>query len=285
MTGGNSFYRSVRAVHRGVGFYTAVAFSVDLIIIVTLLSSYCGSTRRARPAIIAPLPAPQRVPVPGVRPGERGQSPPAPREAAPPPGDKISDEDKEAATPEYPVEDEQGTDAALSREESVSTGTFRPLEGFIDGRINRGGPVRSYGRSGGMCTAEVVASPERPDGCLRLTYDVAAATAAAAGYFYDLNGMDLAPYRLLTFQVKKQNGSEPFAVELSDGVHTGRVEINRLLSEEAYSGWQTVTIPLEYFSGVTGRDRMQGRISIVFEYCQGEPYAGTVYLRKIGFER
>jgi hypothetical protein len=293
VTGGNTYHHAVCTVYRGTGFYAALAVIADLIVVAALISSYAVSVRPSATLtlpssrIAEPPSQSQTLPVPEAS----VQSVPA---AAPEPAAQTEEnapaiEEKESSTPTSGQTDAD-TDTnedepVVSPKKDTETENYTALKDFIDLSVNRGDSGRNYGAAGGSCEAEVLAATGRPDGCLKLAYDVSAAPAAVAGYSGDLDGIDLSLYRLLTFQVKKLEGRESFAVELSDGVNAAKVEIKQLLSEESYRGWQTITIPLEYFPGVDASRGMRGKLSIIFENSQGEPFAGTVFLRDIGFKR
>ena len=172
-----------------------------------------------------------------------------------------------------------GQPAALSRlQETIPL----LLDDFEKVSINAcGGTTRKFSRYGGACAAEVVSTDQ--ESYLKLVYDISS-PSSLAGYLSSLNGRDLSEYGRLTFFVKGERGDEVFKIALGSE-DSGGVFINDLFPAGIPIRWQKVSIPLEWFSQAAGRHNMQGDFALVFGNAHGMPYSGTVYLKRIRFEK
>ena len=137
---------------------------------------------------------------------------------------------------------------------------------------------------GGVCERSFSADKYFPGGySLKLNYNVFS-EAAYAGFWSGIGGIDLTPYKYLSFWVKRSQGKESFKVELSDGISNIRISVRKFLSDKRGSSWQKVFIPLNpFFKGINNFKKMKGNFTIIFEYSEGPPYEGIVYIDEISF--
>jgi hypothetical protein len=159
------------------------------------------------------------------------------------------------------------------------------LEDLVSLNINRDDMDNNefYGY-GGVINAEVLASETKPNGFLRLNYDVSS-PSSYAGFEADLKNLDLTGFKKLVFKLLRETGNEVFFIRLSDGKNMDKVSIKQFFSGDFSKGWQQVIIPLEKFKLIRNWENMNGVIGFVFENSQGTPYSGSINIKDVAFER
>jgi len=134
-----------------------------------------------------------------------------------------------------------------------------------------------------FCKMELIDTERVGDAgfCLKLTYDVGISPTVRNGYWSLLNGLDIADYECLSFQVKgdKNTGhTTTFWVELKDPVNTSRVQITGITDE-----WQKIKISQEKFTNIHDWANLT-ELMIIFDHT-ATAKEGVIYIDNIGFEQ
>lgn len=160
-----------------------------------------------------------------------------------------------------------------------------PFDDFVDLAGNRFGQnVGQFGGNGGTCDLEVLASAERPNGCLCLDYDVSQ-PASFAGYYRAVTGVDLEGVSTLVFEIRGETGGETCTVELSGDNGSRKVSLASVLSGGCAKEWKKVRVPLESFAKNGGWPSPAGVLSFSFDNDTDILWRSTIYVRNVGFER
>jgi len=169
------------------------------------------------------------------------------------------------------------------------------LDNFNDGGVtNRwGGSTGAFTGNGGTCTILNDSSvPFEGDFCLKLNYDVTAATSYS-GYYTQLQSTNFSTrgYLGIRFYVKGAVGGEFFKIEIKNNgsnanTNQASLYITDYLDGGVTTSWRPVNIPFHNFANISDWTSMK-ELVITFEgdnaRTNGSPDAGTIYIDKIEF--
>jgi len=157
------------------------------------------------------------------------------------------------------------------------------LDDFNDGNSlnNWGYNSGSVASAGATCTdSRVTTSPQEGLYCLKLVYNVST-EYSYSGYWTLLGGESLSAYSSISFWVKGTAGGELVKIELKNDTNSAAVYVTAVTTS-----WQEITIPFQYFSGISNWTSMK-ELVFVFENYQsvinGRPTQSTIYIDKISF--
>jgi hypothetical protein len=117
---------------------------------------------------------------------------------------------------------------------------------------------------------------------LRLSYDVSAA-GSFAGYNTLLKGANLAPYKMVTFDIRGAEGGERVKIGVRDTLgNEQKIAVGEYLPGGVTTAWRHAAIPLQAFGRIARWPSMESFV-VAFENKVGSG-KGAIYLDNIKFE-
>lgn len=167
------------------------------------------------------------------------------------------------------------------------------LDNFDDNTFsnNLGGSSESFGERGGICINSFYYNVNIPNTyddrsgeyALRLSYDVSNLNSFS-GFISNLNNVNLNGYQYLSFWVRGIEGGEVFKVRFRNRTETSEISIKEFLPKGLFPTWRRLVIPLKMFKGITDWEKMNGDLSIIFDYNERLVRRGVIYIDEMVFE-
>ena len=139
-----------------------------------------------------------------------------------------------------------------------------------------------FSRYGGLCEAEVVSRGRDAGGYVKLDYNVSSPLSSSE-YICAFDAASFREYAKLVLELKGATGEEVFKIRMRNGETYRSVSVNTFFPSGVPRSWQQISIPLASLSGPADKREASGELALVFEYGQGMPYKGTIYVNDIRF--
>jgi hypothetical protein len=120
---------------------------------------------------------------------------------------------------------------------------------------------------------------------VRLDYDVDSSTPAYNGFWMNLEGIDLASYRVLNFYIKgveKDGFTKKVRIEFKD--ESNKPSASYFMVTKITGQWQKISVPFEEFQGTNDWENLR-QFVIVFDDADSDPKVGSILIDEISLSK